>query len=79
MSAQIKKKLWVVYTIDLHYNVTGLGETEDEAKLAVWNEIKSTDNSGSGLSSAMKKSLASFFESCAWRSYHLAPGEAKSE
>ena len=72
------KKLWVVYTLDLKYNVTALGETEEQAKRAIWERLKHTNNSGYGMTPEMT-SLENFFEDSAWRSYQLAPGEATSE
>lgn len=72
------QKLWVVYTLELRYDVCGLGTTVDEAQRAVWEQVKSTNNSGYGLPPEVT-SMESFFDCYASRSYQLAPGEAQSE
>ena len=72
------QKLWVVYTIELQYDVCGLGTTEDDAQRAVWEKVKSTNNSGKGLPPDIT-SMESFFDYYASRSYQLAPGEAQRE
>jgi hypothetical protein len=72
------EKLWVVYTCELKYDVCGLGTTEEEAQRAVWDKVKSTNNSGAGLPADVT-SMETFFDYYASRSYQLAPGEAASE
>ena len=78
MPAKKTKRYWVVSTQDLPYNFCGLGETKEQAKRAVWNEVKRTDNNGYGLP-PYGQTMADFFDNYGGHIYELAVGEAASE
>jgi len=72
-----KTTFWVAKTQDLRYDVCGLGETKEEAERAVWNKVKSTNNSGYGLP-PYGGTLAAFRDNY-MHSFQIVLGEAVVE
>jgi hypothetical protein len=69
------KRFWVAQTQDLKYDVCGLGETQEQAERAVWNKVKSTNNSGYGLP-PYGETLAEFRDNY-MHSFQVSLGEAE--
>ena len=73
-----KRRYWVVLTSDLPYEFCALGETKEQAKRAIWNEVKRTNNNGYGLP-PYGQTMSDFFDNYIGGWYQLSVGEAKSE
>lgn len=68
------KKFWVAQTQDLPVDLCGLGETKEQAERAVWDKLKSTNNSGYGLP-MHGKTLVEFRDNY-MHSFQVSLGEA---